>query len=1391
MKRHALMALFMPLISIAAPFSFAADKSHFAVPAMMGNAKMGLLCAQAPEFASRECQTTVIPDTAFTRARFPYIPEQYNLFYRDENSRVFSQYSGYPFVVKHENGICSLENDAVATRQNTTDYPVYSYACNGEALESAAPSKVRVNYLRGVFQAENDAHFYAGITMDILHKEFAAMYPSTTIPCESDAEYCLQQLNVVVDGSQSLYTSAWSDGRVLLGRGIIGNGVFSHATSLDIIAHETGHALLTWNSEIGYGGGDSSAIGEAFADLTALFVRSEFYKGLQIGGEQNFIESDAHQQLSADGSFYYTLAWDKFIQNRAQRYLYSPLTDGASIDDWRDIETNTPGPHYQAGILNRFFYRLSISDGWDIAKTFQLTMKAAQTCFVEDTTFEHAAFCLIDAAEEQDKARVSAKLQEVGLVPTNTLANNLDFSIERLYTSINYALAGFEQANLTALNVSINEQSIHQWQSNFNTQSQFNAIKQAQLNLESGEHLLSIETTNTQGETKTGHRLLSIFAKPWCQPETSNVLSNQLSVNGEDFVLEQGYTLLMPKNAWYQQSLGEFQLHNLPADKVLSVFYDLNRDRQFADDERVLSTAEYNTAIKLPNVDTVPGDMLVRLRIDDAEVSACTKNELSQSIDLKVHIEAGTPSTPIDFSHKQVEQTLHLAVLPSYDEQAMFRWILPEQVIEQSAAKLAQAVNAQGAYTISVEHVENDRVLSRAEKQIELIADPNLEIECEAKNTQCVLSASHEPQNAAVEYQWTLAGEQLTKQDNQPFTYDFGEYGEFDVSLVMVHIDGTAEFSTESQITLEEVLPELELIVGKQVNNTITLLADSELGEDFTLNWLIDDQLQSSHEKEITYEFTTAQTVTLQLLKSGEVVKEVSKLVTPMISPNLMIQCALTGTQCELYASHDLPDNNLTYQWQLNNETIIKTSNEAFQYDFAGYGEFAISLTLEVPESNTEFTSSEVIKISPELGLVIGKQVNSTITLLADSELGEGFTLNWLINGELQPSHEKAITYEFTSAQMVSLQLLKAGDVVKEVSQLVTPILDPNLTIQCVIAGTQCALSVEHDLADSNLTYQWRLNGEDISKTSNDTFNYDFAGYGEFTLLLSLQVHDSNAEFTTSKVIQIQAPEPLPEVGFSILQLNNMFTFALSAALPAGYEVILVIDGQEHVLVDGQLQLEISDDTLNYTYILKKQGQVLNQRTRDIQREVMPSLDFVCVAEGLSCQLSATHNGETQVEAYLWSTTTMQEPAKTSAPHYVMQFTEAGEYSVSLTLVTESGARFTKQKVVTVAELPYADVAISFSQHNATLKLETENSDSLGAQYQFVWLLNGEQITAKQLETELATLATDYEVKLQVLMAGEVVKEVSQTIYVFEDIGLDFAWQNSSDNPLKFSFQSL
>ena len=883
MKDYLKPSLFASLFVLAMPAT-ANEASYHAVPAMMGNAKMGLLCAQAPEFASRDCQTAVIPDHPRARALFPYIPEQYNLLYRDENSQLFSKYKGYPFVVKYENGVCSLENAAVITRQNTVDYPVYSYACNGEVIESANLAGVLFDYIgRGAFQAENDAHFYAGITMDILRQQFAQMYPDSAEACSASADYCLEQLSVIVGGDRTYLTSSWDGKHVLLDDGLANAGQFSHSTSLDIIAHETGHALLTWNSKIVHSAGDSSVIGEAFSDLTALFVRSEFYKRLRAGGEQNFIESDAHQQLSSDGNFYYAVAWDKFVHNRALRYLYSPMTDGKSIDDWRDIETKTPGPHYQAGIFNRFFYRLSISDGWGIAKTFRLTMKAAQTCFVENTTIEHAAFCLIDAAEEQDKARVSVKLQEVGLIPTNSLVNNLDFSIERLYTSINYALAEPEQAELSAVNISLNEQPLYQWQSNFNTQSQFNAIKQAQLNLESGEHILSIETTNTQGETKTGHRLLSIFADPWCQPETSNLLSNQLSINGEDFVLEQGYTFLVPQNAWYQQALGEFQLHNMPTDKVVSIFYDLNRDRQFSDDEKVLNTTEYNSAIKLPNVDALPGDMLVRFRIDDLAVSACTANELSQSVDLKVHIEAGKPSTPIDFSYKQVEQTIHLTVLPTYGEQAMFRWILPEQIIEQTDSQLEQDVNAQGAYAVSLEHVENDRVLSRAEKQIELIADPNLVIECQAQNTKCVLLASHAELAAPFEYQWVINNESFKKESNVPFEYDFAEYGEFDVSLVMSKVDGTAEFSTSKKVSLSQPLPHENItIMARQHNDNVSLsIANVDrFGEEYEIIWWLDGEKFTTRqiEKQLA-QLASDYEVKLQIRLAGKVVKEVSHSV--------------------------------------------------------------------------------------------------------------------------------------------------------------------------------------------------------------------------------------------------------------------------------------------------------------------------------------------------------------------------------------------------------------------------------------------------------------------------------------------------------------------------------
>ena len=157
----------------------------------------------------------------------------------------------------------------------------------------------------------------------------------------------------------------------------------------------------------------------------------------------------------------------------------------------------------------------------------------------------------------------------------------------------------------------------------------------------------------------------------------------------------------------------------------------------------------------------------------------------------------------------------------------------------------------------------------------------------------------------------------------------------------------------------------------------------------------------------------------------------------------------------------------------------------------------------------------------------------------------------------------------------------------------------------------------------------------------------------------------------------------------------------------------------------------------------------------------------------------------------MWSLVAQKESINTSEPYYEMQFTKAGTYDVMLTLVTVTGAQFTHQRAVTVEELPHEKIAILFAQHNATLKLAVSNEDNLGDQYQLVWLLNGEQVTSKQLEKELTTLATDYMVKLQVFMAGKLVKEISRSIYVYADIGLDFTWQNNTEKPLKFSFSSL
>ncbi|WP_164518111.1 hypothetical protein, partial [Pseudoalteromonas rubra] len=103
----------------------------------------------------------------------------------------------------------------------------------------------------------------------------------------------------------------------------------------------------------------------------------------------------------------------------------------------------------------------------------------------------------------------------------------------------------------------------------------------------------------------------------------------------------------------------------------------------------------------------------------------------------------------------------------------------------------------------------------------------------------------------------------------------------------------------------------------------------------------------------------------------------------------------------------------------------------------------------------------------------------------------------------------------------------------------------------------------------------------------------------------------------------------------------------------------------------------------------------------------------------------------------------------------------------------------------TLQAVPELEVAIS--QHNNTLVLSVQSGDVSDLTY--IWELNGETVSGAQASAALTQLGQSYPVLLKVMRGEQVIAQVEQEIYVYQDIELDFSWQQVDDtSPLTFSF---
>ncbi|MGC6031436.1 M4 family metallopeptidase [Enterobacter kobei] len=224
----------------------------------------------------------------------------------------------------------------------------------------------------GGYSPVNDVFYYLGVTSD-MYKAFLGVDVYT------------KQLFVTAiykDGDSSQWDPV--QGITLYG----GTDRLYPMTSVDIVAHEAGHAFTSENSSLSLSS-ESGVINEAYSDISGVAAR--YY----LNGAVDFLWGDAVTKPGA--------LQDNKQPMEAIRYLCEPTKDGYSIDNYIHYDKGVTDPHYASGIYNKAYCLLAKTPGWDIKSAFQVFAKANMKYWGPFTDMKDGACGILHAAKELNK----------------------------------------------------------------------------------------------------------------------------------------------------------------------------------------------------------------------------------------------------------------------------------------------------------------------------------------------------------------------------------------------------------------------------------------------------------------------------------------------------------------------------------------------------------------------------------------------------------------------------------------------------------------------------------------------------------------------------------------------------------------------------------------------------------------------------------------------------------------------------------------------------------------------------------------------------------------------------------------------------------------------------
>lgn len=292
--------------------------------------------------------------------------------------------------------ICYLRDDYAVLRNIRSNLDVIQFKCE-------TPSRQHGNLYwdshedeaGGSFSPSNDTLYAADIMYNLFWDWFQ-------IPVWTD-QYGKKAKMVFFMHDADANASFTEDGYILVGDATNSTDFYSFG-SLDVIAHEMGHAVTFQNSNLWYSG-EYGGINESFSDMTAKAAEFYAYGELKTWNIGNIM-------VNPD-------AW--------LRYMDQPSKDCAEgekpgVDCSADsVDQIDPGldVHYTSGIFNRVFYQLATTPNWTVKKAYTLMLEANQHYWTNYSGFCQASRGVWIASQTlgYNEADVLAAFAKVGIDP--------------------------------------------------------------------------------------------------------------------------------------------------------------------------------------------------------------------------------------------------------------------------------------------------------------------------------------------------------------------------------------------------------------------------------------------------------------------------------------------------------------------------------------------------------------------------------------------------------------------------------------------------------------------------------------------------------------------------------------------------------------------------------------------------------------------------------------------------------------------------------------------------------------------------------------------------------------------------------------------------------------